>query len=47
MMTAFDCATEYWRGVAEAVTSGYATELAEYRATNPPPHLADYMGGVF
>lgn len=47
MMTAFDLAAEVWRNRAETETSEYATELAEYKAANPMPQLAEYMTGVF
>jgi hypothetical protein len=47
MMTAFDCATEAWWNLAESVTMLYPTELMEFRATNPPPHLGDFMKGTF
>jgi hypothetical protein len=47
MMTAYDCALEAWLNEAERVTSLYTAELAEYRKSNPPPHLADFMTGVF
>ena len=39
----FDCAAEAWRAEAEQETALYATELAEYRATCPPPALKSYM----
>lgn len=47
MLAAFDLATEVWWDEAERVTSLYPAELAEYRKTNPPPHLADYMTSEF
>ena len=39
----FDCAAEVWRAEAEQVTALYPAEMAEYRATCPPPTLKSYM----
>lgn len=39
----FDCAAAAWRAEAEHVTMMYRTEMAEYRATCPPPTLKSYM----
>jgi hypothetical protein len=36
-------ADEAWFLQAEAVTIGYATELAEYRETHPRPQLRDFL----
>jgi hypothetical protein len=47
MMSAFELAYEVWWNDAEAATSLYATELAEWRADNPVPQLGDYMKGTF
>lgn len=45
MMDAFYAARHAWNLAAEAATNGYATELAQYRADNPPPRLRDFMTG--
>jgi hypothetical protein len=47
MMTAHDLAIQIWWDTAEAITSLYETELAEYRRNNPMPNLADFMPGAF
>ena len=39
----FDTAAEAWRAAAEYETCLWPTELAEYRAANPPPNLKTYM----
>jgi hypothetical protein len=43
MMAEYYAAREAWELQAEQVTMLYATELSEYRVTNPPPLLADFM----
>lgn len=40
---AWECATHAWALKAEEVTIGYKTEMAEYRESNPPPRLKDFM----
>jgi hypothetical protein len=45
MMSSFDEAAETWRNRAEAQTSEYATELAEYKAEHPMPQLGEWMKG--
>jgi hypothetical protein len=47
MMDAFYAAREAWLDEAERVTKGYATELTEYKLTNPMPQLGDYMKASF
>jgi hypothetical protein len=47
MMEAFDLATEIWWNEAERVTFLHTTELAQYRAGNPVPHLSEFMKGTF
>jgi hypothetical protein len=47
MMSAFDTASHVWWDRAEAATSLYATELAEWKADHPMPQLGEYMKGVF
>jgi hypothetical protein len=47
MMTAFDLALHVWWNSAEAESSLYETELAEYKAAHPQPQLGDYMKGDF
>lgn len=47
MMAAFDCAKEVWLNAAEAATRGYATEMAEYKLTNPMPQLREFMKGTY
>lgn len=39
----YDCAAEAWRERAEYETMLYATELAEFKTTNPMPQLKIYM----
>lgn len=47
MMEAFDTLTQLWWDQAEAATSLYPAELAEYRETNPVPRLAPLMRESF
>lgn len=47
MMDAFDTAKELWWDAAEAATSLYATELAEWKKDHPMPRLRDFMGGTY
>jgi hypothetical protein len=47
MMDAFDLAKEVWLNAAEAATSLYATELAEYKKDHPMPQLKDFMAGQY
>lgn len=47
MMAAFDCAKEVWLNAAEAATSLYPTELADYKREHPMPQLRDFMKGTF
>lgn len=39
----YDCAAESWKMIAELETYLWDAELAEYKLTNPPPNLKDYM----
>lgn len=43
---AWRCAYHAWWLGMEAVAIGYATEERDYRATNPPPMLRDFMVGL-
>jgi hypothetical protein len=47
MMDAFDIATRMWWDAAEAATSLYETELAEWKKDHPMPNLRDFMGGQY
>lgn len=40
---AYRDARDAWERQAEAVAVGYATELAEFRAVNPPPRFPDFL----
>ena len=40
---AWRAAHDAWAAEAERVAIGYATELAEFKASNPPPRLKDFM----
>jgi len=42
-MEGYYLAVEAWERAAEAATHGYATEMAEYEATNPRPTLRAWM----
>lgn len=46
-MEAFDIAKRIWMDEAEAATSLYPTELAEYKRDHPMPQLKDFMGGQY
>lgn len=43
LMESYYLAREAWEAEAEAVTLGYDTEMAEYKATNPPPRFRDWL----
>lgn len=47
MMSTFDLALEVWWLAAEAATSLYPAELAEYKLTHPMPQLGEFMKGVY
>lgn len=40
---AWHCATHAWELEAEAVTLGYATEMAEYEEQHPRPRFKDFL----
>lgn len=43
LVSDYYAARHAWELQAEAVTAGYATEMAEYRVQNPPPRFADWL----
>lgn len=46
LVTEYRDARDAWAAEAERVTLGYATELAEYRSTNPPPTFKAWLIGT-
>jgi hypothetical protein len=43
LMEVYSAAAQAWWERCEAATSLYETEVAEFKATNPPPLLRDFM----